>query len=92
MESSQWDKRLRMSPFVQAGRMSFERAAAERIPERVDEHTVFHILLRNGMFSHARVVPDGYGGSIWVHPALYLSGGNWGVFGSNEVVAWKERN
>ena len=91
-ESVNWGKRLRMSSFVQAGRMSFANAKPEPIPEEQIQQKVFHILLRDGMFTHAKVILGDYGGRMWVHPALYLPGGKWGVFSNSEVVAWKEKN
>jgi len=89
LKSLNWPKRLRMSQFVQAGKISLVNASCDPLPEQKGD-TVFHILLRDGMFSKAKLLPSGFGRFIWaypIHPVEYLQRG---IFLPSEVVAWKE--
>ena len=92
LESPSWGKRLRMSRFVQLRKMSFEKAKPDPAPNEEMRHKTFIILLRSGMFSVAKFVPDGFGGFVWeypIHPIEWLGGE--GIWMPGEVVAWKER-
>jgi hypothetical protein len=81
-----------MSRFVQGGTASFEDAKPDFLPDEKDRSGTFHVLLRSGFFSVARLTPNHYGGFVWqypIHPIEWLGGE--GVWQPNEVVAWSRR-
>ena len=88
-KSPNWAKRLRMSRFVQQGKMSFEKAKVDLLPSEHRQKT-FHILLREGMFSQACLVWSGMG-YYWNHPSQPEGCfGSRGMWLPDEVVAWQE--
>jgi hypothetical protein len=88
-QSPSWAKRLRMSQFVQSGKMSFQNVPSDNFPQQ--PQGVYQILLRDGRFSHAIVnSADSPFGSFWAHPALYLPGGDGGCWFGSDVVAWQK--
>jgi hypothetical protein len=90
LESPNFPKRFRMSQFVQQGKMSFEKAEPDPFPKEDDHWRTFHILLRTGMFSLAKVVPNGFGGLMWAYPIRPFEFMEKGTWMADEVVAWKE--
>jgi hypothetical protein len=91
-ESSNWSKRLRMSPFVQIGKMSFREVKPDAVPPEENRGKKFNILLRTGMFSIAQLVQSDHGGFVWhypIHPIEWFGGD--GVWVPDEVVAWQEK-
>lgn len=87
-ESKNWRKRVKMSRFVQKGKLSF-KLPPDPLSKENHHKEVFHILLKNGRFSRAMLTLDHFGKWYWqypISPIEYLGGKE--VWQPEEIVAW----
>ena len=89
--SPTWEKRRRQARFVRSGLISLENAIPDAIPPTERHDRMFFIILRNGFYVPARLLPSDFGGFIWQYPTLPSGcAGTVGIWLPDKVVAWSE--